>query len=259
MSINFLNQNRSFEISSNITEWDIRRAGLNIIKEFSLLPESTILDLEKLPKKEADIKIGKMQINNKEFAKVFDQKFTDVMTEFMFRNNIDMNYDVTSIKKDACFVINKNIVIDSIGSYIKFIQKHEYHAYVYLKPYEIYFKRNGDIDIKGLTSIPEVRNKIIEIHKNGIINFIEATIDIAESTQMNAKKLNSFLHDFVEMYKKRELDFDYYREFNVESRFRYQMLGSQIMADNIDSDMLEHVNIEFNYKNIILPLINYIC
>ena len=84
MSINFLNQNRSFEISSNITEWDIRRAGLNIIKEFSLLPESTILDLEKLPKKEADIKIGKMQINNKEFAKVFDQKFTDVMTEFMF-------------------------------------------------------------------------------------------------------------------------------------------------------------------------------
>ena len=259
MSINFLNRNRSFEVSSTITEWDIRRAGLNIIKEFSLLPESTITELEGLPKKEADIKIGKMQIKNKEFAKVFDQKFTDVMEEFMSNNNIDMDYDVTSIKKDACFVINKKISNDTIGKYIKFIPKHEYHAYVYLKPYEMYFKRNGEIDIKGLTSVPEVRNKIIELHKNGILNFVEATIELAESTQMNMKQLNSFLHEFVVMYKNRELDFDYYREFNVESRFRYQLLGSEIMADNIDSDMLNHVNIEFNYKNIILPLINYIC
>lgn len=259
MSINFLNYNRPFEVSSIIIEWDIRRAGLNIIKEFSLLPDKTIKELEKLPKKEADIKIGKMQIKDKIFAKEFDQKFTDVMKMFMEENHIDMDYDITSIKKDACFVINKNITTDTIGKYIRFIPKHEYHAYVYLKPYEIYFKRNGDIDIKGLSSIPEVRDKIIDIHKNGIINFIEATIEIAESTQMNMKKLNSFLHDFVEMYKKRELEFDYYREFNTESRFRYQLLGSEIMADNIDSDMLSHVNIEYNYKNIILPLINYIC
>ena len=76
---------------------------------------------------------------------------------------------------------------------------------------------------------------------------------------MNLKQLNSFLHEFVKMYKRKELEFDYYREFNVESRFRYQLLGSEIMANNIDSDMLKHVNIEYNYKNIILPLINYIC
>lgn len=259
MSINFLNQNRPFEISSKIVEWDIRRAGLNIIKEFSLLSDKLITELEDMPKKEADIKIGKLQIRDKEFAKRFNQKFTDVMKEFMEKNGIDMDYDTISIKKDACFVINKKITYDTIGENIRFIPKNEYHAFVYLKPYELYFQRNGELDIKGLSSITEVRNKIINMHKDGILNFIEATVDLAESTQMNMKQLNSFLHDFVEMYKRKELDFDYYREFNVESRFRYQLLGSEIMADNIDSDMLKHVNIEFNYRNIILPLINYIC
>lgn len=259
MSINFLNQNRPFEISSKIVEWDIRRAGLNIIKEFSLLPDKLVTELEDMSKKEADIKIGKLQIRDKEFAKIFNQKFTDVMKEFMEKNGIDMEYDTISIKKDACFVINKKVSQDTIGTNIKFIAKNEYHAFVYLKPYEVYFQRNGELDIKGLSGVKEIRNHLIEIHKKGILNFIEATIDLAEGSNLNKKQLNSFLHDFVEMYKKKELDFDYYREFNVESRFRYQLLGSEIMADNIDSDMLKHVNIEYNYKNIILPLINYIC
>ena len=259
MSINFLNHNRPFEVSSTIVEWDIRRAGISIIKEFSLLPDKLISELENMPKKEADIKIGKMQIRNKEFTKVFNQKFTDVMKDFMDKNGIDMDYDTISIKKDACFVINKKIMYETFGKYIRFIPKNEYHAFLYLKPYELYFRRNEELDIKGLSSIPEVRNRIINMHKDGILNFIELVIDLAESTQMNLKQLNSFLHEFVKMYKRKELEFDYYREFNVESRFRYQLLGSEIMANNIDSDMLKHVNIEYNYKNIILPLINYIC
>ena len=259
MSINFLNIARSFEVNSNIVEWDIKRAGLNIIKEFKLLPETTIKELEKLPKSECDIKIGKMQIKDKEFAKTLEQKFTDVMKEFMKANNIDEEFDVTSIKKDACFIINKKVDVFEFGNYIKFVPKNTYHAYVYLKPYEMYFKRDGDIDIKGLAGDKTARNQIIELHREGILNFIEYTIELAETSGMDPMKLNKFLHEFVEMYKNKELEFEYYREFNVESRFRYQIMCTETMADYIDESMLEKTNIEFNYKTIVLPLINLIC
>lgn len=259
MSINLLNPTRSFEVSSSIIEWDIRRAGLNLIKHHRLLSEEFISQLSEIPKKDADIAIGKLQIKDKDFSKKLDQAFTDIMKLFLDENHIDMEFDVTSIKKDACFVINKDIKKSEFGQYIKFIPKNEYHAYIYLKPYEIYFKRNSEIDIKGLVGDRKVRDTILDLHKNGIINFLLYVIDLAEKTGLDPKSMNKFLHEFVEMYKRKELDYDYYREFNVESRFRYQLLDTEIMADHIDSEMLKKVNIEYNYTHIILPLINLIC
>ncbi len=246
------------EINSSIIEWDMKRAGLSLIKEFQLLSDSKIKELSKLPKLDCDIAIGKLQIKDREFSKNLEKAFTDVMNSFLDENSIDRDIDVLSIKKDACFVINKKIIKSDFGKYIHFVNKNEYHAYLYLKPLEIYFKRNGEIDIKGLVGDKKVRNQILKLHENGIINFLTYTIELAEKTGLNPKKMNQFLHNFVEMYKKKELDYDYYREFNVESRFRYQSLGGQIMADYIDTKMLEKVNIEYNYINIILPLINII-
>lgn len=259
MSINYLNTSRPFEVNSSIIEWDMKRAGLNIIKEFQLLPESDIKEIEKLPKLEGDIKIGKLQIKDKDFSKELEQKFTDVMHQFMDVNHIDSDFDTLSIKKDACFIINKKVNVSEFGKYIKFVPKNEYHAYLYLKPFEFYFKRDGDVDVKGLVGDKKERNRILSLHEDGIMNFISYVIELAETSNMNKKSLNSFLHSFVEMYKNRELDFDYYREFNIESRFRYQFMGNEMMTDNIDLKMLPKIDIEYNYKKIILPLINIIC
>ena len=256
MSINLLNDYRNFEVNASIIEWDMKRAGLNLIKEFQLLPDEKIRELEKMKKLDCDIAIGKLQIKDKEFSKNIEKAFTDMMNLFLETNSIDKDLDILSIKKDACFTINKNVKVSEFGKYIKFVPKNEYHAYIYLKPLEIYFKRNGEIEIKNLVGDKTVRRQIIKLHENGIINLLECVIDISEKSGNNAKKINKFLHEFVDMYKKKQLDFDYYREFNIESRFRYQAFGSEIMADNIDESMLEKVNIEYNYTHIILPLIN---
>lgn len=259
MSINLLNISRPFEVNSSIIEWDIKRAGLNLIKEKSLLSKDDIDNLEKLSKKDADIKIGKMQINDKVFSKNLEQAFTDIMNTFLIKNNLDKDFDVLSIKKDACFVINKNITNSSFGNFITFVPKNEYHAYIYLKPFEIFFKRNGDIDIKNFIGDKKRRNKILDLHQNGILNLFQFIIYIAETSTNYQKDLNKFLHEFVEMYKRKELEFDYYREFNVESRFRYQSMGGEIMMDHINTSILEKINIEYNYIHIILPLINLLC
>lgn len=259
MSINLINNNRPFEINSKIIEWDIKRAGLNLIKQNQLLPDSKIKELEKLSKSESDIAVGKLQIKDKEFSKQLNLAFTDIMNEFLSVNNIDKDMDVLSIKKDACFVINKDVKVSNFGEYIKFIPKNEYHAYMYIKPLEFYFKRDGSIDIKGLVGDKKIRNHIMDIHKDGIINLLNYVIELCEESNMNPKRINKFLHNFVVMYKNKELEFDYYREFNIESRFRYQFMGAQTMADFIDESMLDKINIDYNYIHIILPLINLLC
>lgn len=258
MSINLLNEARPFEVNSVIIEWDIQRAGLNLIKEYHLLPEDEIRKYESLSKKESDIAIGKRQIGDKEFSKAFDQSFTDIMKLFLEENSIDSTFDVISIKKDACFVINKYIKKTEFGKYIRFIEKNKYHAFLYIKPFEFYFKRNGDIEVKNFIGDKDARKRILSLHENGILNFLECVVDTAEIYGRKSKEMNQFLHSFVEMYKKRELNFDYYREFSTASGYRYQFAGGEIMADNIDESMFQKVNIEANYKNIILPLINII-
>jgi hypothetical protein len=263
MSINILNTSRPFEVNSRIIEWDMKRAGPSLIKELGLLPMDEITKLEMLPKLECDVAIGKRQIKDKEFSARLEQAFTDIMNKFMDVNGIDRDLDVIAIKKDACFIINKKVSVNQFGKFIKFAQKNEYHAFMYIKPsfvsapgMEFYFKRNGDIDIKGLVGDKKARERVMKLHEDGILNLLLYVIDLAEKSGLDPKQMNDFLHGFVEMYKRKELEFDYYREFNVESRFKYQYLGSTIMADRIDESMLEKVNIEYNYLHIILPLIN---
>ena len=271
MSINKLNLSRLLEVNSTIVEWDMRRAGLSIIRELKLLPNETIDHLMSLPKKECDIAIGKLQIKDKEFSKVLEQSFTDIMTTFLEVNKIDQDLDVISIKKDACFVINKSIKKSTFGDYIEFVPKNSYHAYMYIKPFlnikdpalhatplEIYFKKDDTIDVKGLTSIKSERNRVMDTHKNGIINFLNYVVQLMETTNSNKKEVNQFLHEFVLMYKQRELEYDYYREFNLVSRFRYRFAGSEVMAKLIDDSMLQKIDIRYNYINIILPLINLV-
>lgn len=265
MSINRTNETRIFEISSSIVEWDIKRAGIHLIKEYDLLPEKDIKYYESLPKKESDVAIGKRQIDDKEFSKRFNQSFTDAMNLFLQENDLDEDIDILSIKKDACFVINKDIKKPDIGSYIHFIPKNRYHAYMYLKPflkkgkgYEFYFGKDDLIDVKGLSSNKAKRDQLLALHKDGMLNFLLCVVDLAEKSGMDMNQLSNFLHDFVLMYKKKELDYDYYREFNPESKFRYRFLGSEMLTGNIDESMLEKIQIEYNYIYLILPLINLI-
>lgn len=265
MSINFINEARPFEVNSSIVEWDIRRAGIHIIKEFDLLPQKEVKYFESLPKKESDVAIGKRQIGDRDFSKRFEQGFTDAMHMFLEANKLDIDIDTISIKKDACFVINKAIKVTTIGNYIEFVPKNKYHAYVCLKPFlkkgnglEFYFKREGNVDIKGLTGNLDLRKKILDLHADGMLNFLETTINLAEVSGLDPKKMNQFLHSFVEMYKRKELDYDYYREFNIESKFRYHFLGNEMMTHMIDEPMLEKIKIDYNYIHIIMPLINLI-
>lgn len=256
MSINRINEFRNFETNSKIVEWDLKRAGLNLCKQFQLLSKDKIEELEKLQKGDCDIAIGKLQRKDSDFSKKLEQAFTDIIHRFLETNQIDIELDILSIKRDACFVINKHVKEFRFGEFLEFRPKNTYHAYIYLKPFEFYFGNEDLIEVKNFVSDKKTRNVLIKLHSEGILNFLLNVIYIAEKTNMNYKELYRFLQDFVDAYKRRTLEFDYYREFNIESKFRFQALGGEILMDQVDEAAFEHVNIEYNYIHMILPLIN---
>jgi len=249
----YTNINRNFIVNADITEWDIHSANISLIKTFKLLSEDKIHKIEDLNKKDRVIKVGLEMQKDKNFSKQLESHFNDVIKEFIESNNLDQDYDITSIKRDAAFVVNRKITKHQFGKYIDFLPKNHYHAYLYIKPYEFYFGKNNNIDIKGL------RDEIYSLHQNGILTLLNDIVLIAEESNMNTKKINRYLSDYTKAYKNRELDFDMYREFTNESKFKYIMMGNEMLLDNIDDELIEKIDISHNYLNIIMPLIQLLC
>ena len=67
-----------------------------------------------------------------------------------------------------------------------------------------------------------------------------------------------YLHDFIEYYKKRELDLEYYREFTTDSSFKVNIGDNILYLSNIDETMIQNVDISYNFYNIILQALKVI-
>ena len=149
----WFNPNIEYIFDTDIIEYDMKDAGFNIIKEYRLLPERTIKDLEMLGKGiDRHIAIGKMQGKDKEFSDRLSQKFAEMRAVFIDSNSL-ADSDIISVKKDAIFTI-KECDVTMFGN-IHFAEKNRYSSYIRFSnigDIEIYYSDNG-MDIKGLQYI----------------------------------------------------------------------------------------------------------
>lgn len=250
--MNYQNPYRIEDFNCSIVEWDIRAANVSISREYGLLPDSILDKISAQHKSKREKSIGLIMRKNKEFCHALESKFDEVMKIFLEQNNLDLDWDVLSIRKDAAFVINKEIKHPTIGKHIEFRPKGVYSHHIYLKPpntkdLDIYIGET--IDIKGIS------DDLLSLHENGMINFIKEICKCMGAND-NKKSLNELFADFVLGYKKRELPYDYYREFNVTSKYKVNLYGNEVMMDYIDSDeLLDFTDISYNYEKFILPII----
>jgi hypothetical protein len=104
------------------------------------------------------------------------------------------------------------------------------------------------MDVKGIGS-----REAISLHANGMCKFINDLIDLYIAN--NRVDTNNYLHEFTEAYKARELPFEYYREFNSQSAYKYYEGDDEIVLDEIDESTIDYIDISWNYFNVILPAI----
>lgn len=251
--MNYQNLYRIEDFNASIVEWDIKSANVSICREYNLLPTATIDAIASQHKSKRERSIGLLMLKDKDFSKALESKFDEVMKIFIEQNNLDLDWDILSIRKDAAFVINKEIKKPLVGEHILFRPKGVYSHHIYLKPPKIkdldIYINNDTIDVKGIS------DELIPLHQDGTLQLIR-TICTCMGSSNPKKEINELFSDFVLLYKKRELPFEFYREFNVVSKFRVNLFGTESLLDSIDSDeLLEMTDITYNYENVILPLI----
>jgi hypothetical protein len=246
-------------INSQITEYDIKSGNTSIMHTYHLMPEETIRELEALEKDQRLIRVGLLMRENKEFSKALEASFNDAVNRFIDANDLDRDVDILAIRRDAVFVVNRPIRQTQFGEHLKFRPKNEYHAALQIGPrLEFYFKRNGQIDIKNFVQEDKDFGHALVKLKPGMLSFLQEFVDVAEGSNMDLRKVYAWIKEFAKYYKERELDVEYYREFTREALFRVNGFDGPTMMDIVPDDMIDDVDITFNYRNIIIPLLQII-
>lgn len=235
------NKDYPFIHNNEVIEWDIKSANTSLMRYYHLQPEDVIDRLASMSKAQREVSVGKLMRKDKDFARSLEESFNKIVKEFMNINHLEWD-DIVSIKKDAVFVKNHGIMKSEFGP-VHFIPKNQYKHVLLLPKYEIYIS-DKKTDIKG---IPDEK---VALHENGMLYFIKTSLESAD----DFIEMQKFFKEYVNAYKRKELEFDAYREFNSDSLFN---IGGEfpMRAEEMIEDDMEFLDISYNYINVIMPTI----
>lgn len=235
---------QKYIFSSIITEYDISKANINILKYKNMITPKEYEYAISLDKKSREIYIGLKQ-KNSNIANALQEGFAEFREKFITANNFTET-DIISIKKDAIFILNKKAKIVNFDN-IVFTEKNIYNSYMNLNRLEIYYGSdpiNGTdkIDIKGIS------NELLPLHEDYMICFLCTVLDYIQSNSI--KEVYEMILQFEKMYRNKELAVEFYREFNSDSMYRISINGTQYLLDTISNNEFYYLNISTNYKII---------
>ena len=238
--INYLTPSRY--ISGRIVEYDIKSANISILKDSGRITEDDFLFLKNLPKLQREIEIGLRERKDPSIYKSIQEGIIKAKENLVDFNDINED-QIVRIANDAVYINNvSDLKYTKFGNYVEFKQKSTYDIYLNLMGVIVLLKYldNGDIDvdIKGL-------GKNMDLHKNYMINTIVYTVLLLE--RAGVESALDHLSEICEKYLKRELDVNYYREFNPTSMFRL-INNTSLGLYSISNEYKNIVDINYNYS-----------
>lgn len=248
---------------NRIYEYDIRMANVSMLREKKYLSKDTLDKLSQQPKQVRERSIGMMIRDQKQRGKskinLIIKKGILRSREKLFQENGIQDEEVLSIKNDAVFVIGRKLRHTKFGE-VEFVLKNTFSAYHLINGIEFYYDgKRGKFVVKGIS------DEIIEHpdHQNGMLKFLAEVMKYLIYDRKD--DLRKYLIQFSDQYKSRKLPHMYYREMNSENIYRDKSTISYKDADSrkeiflnydmVNDDMRGDLNITFNYKFYILPII----
>jgi hypothetical protein len=130
---------------------------------------------------------------------------------------------------------------------IEFIAKNKYTSYLEINKLEFYYN-SQKLDIKGINDV------VYAQHDKYMIEFFRIYFSLMESN--NKPKLINYITNFVFQYKSKLLDINYYRELNIQSSYRLNVIVEKNIYGiaNIDNTGFESIDIAYNYFNYLVPM-----
>ena len=250
----WINKNIEFLFDTEIVEYDIHAAGPSICREFKLLPESLLDEIDKMDKKSKNIKIGLIQRKDREFAKKLQNGFITARKWFIESNEISED-DIISIKKDAFFIARRNCTKVDFG-HIHFRSKNFYSSYFRLNKLEFYVSTSKHIiDIKGLGQGKDLE-EVINLHGDYMLSFMMKYC-IFQELELPREDISVKLAKFIRDYRNKELPIGFYRELGVGNAYKVydpELNRYLFLADIGEDADLANLDISTNYFNYIIPL-----
>jgi len=239
---NYLNKELEYIRSGTIIEYDMRNAGVEILYGNKIFNKDNYDTLMKLDKLDRSIVVGKYL---KEHPKVNDfliKSFVKIRQELFEKNNIQDD-DVLSIKKDAIFLIDREIYNLKLDKGFEFIKKNEYQVYINLFNKEFYYNLyENRLDIKGFGK------KIKEHHENFLFKELKEVLKSSYYNDIDGTflKLINFKDDFVN----RTLRKEYYYDIG-EGDYLINLLNNMYKLEDIDETLKKEIFINNNLQFII--------
>lgn len=249
-----------FYFNTFIREYDISKANASILLWKKEINERQFHEIISLPRMDRQILIGNMQ-KDKRINDLIQNGFKECRYNF-FKQNQLLSTDILSVKNDAIFVLNKKVPVTQFNGVINFLLKNEYTSYMALnrRHIELYYKydpitREDHIDVKGINDVK------LELHKNHFLDFLYFIFEMIEQDSIE-NTINVF-NNFFKQYTNKELDVEYYRTFNADSKFvvRWKSVThTQLYAfDSISSarNNFESLDISFN-MNLLREIFSFL-
>ena len=239
----YLNKGIDYLFNCEIREYDLKSAGLNLIKYYKLLPESKIESLEMMDKESRNKEIGMIQKDH-DFAKALKCAFTDARRMFFDANNLT-DFDVLAVKKDALFILRK-LCVNRKFENLEFRVKNQYLGYMHLNNKEFYYTNPGtQLDVKGFGA------DVHYYHDDYMLDFIR---DVFTNAIYCARRdtINQLVR-FIRAYKNKYLDYGYYRMLDEDMYYEVMDGDERFKIRDIESDEVD-IDITFNYFKYIIPI-----
>lgn len=219
---------RKIIIGSNIIEYDIKQANINILKAYGDLNEFEYYNIMKADKVSREIMIGRKiqmeKMSNKDEKSPIAEHIRDgiklAKDNLLVTNNIDPN-EVVRIANDAVYIERQlplqqtSFDILNNGHRIMFVDKGHFSSFIKLGRVSVFLRIESDenlvVDVKG------INDELVPLHQPflgficNILFYLERT-DIPTTLQV--------YNEFYEEYINRSLPIEYYREFNSDSDIR---------------------------------------
>lgn len=248
---NYKNKNIEYLKNCNIYEYDMKRAGLNILRNTNSISEEDYNYLINMDKRKADVIIGKWLRDNPDISDLMMKEYIKIRKKFFELNNIEDDDEILSIKKDAIFVINHRCNNLDFDGYT-FVNKNKYDSFIKINNYEFYLNSTTNkLDIKGMNhnSLYKQWEYFIKLIKTCMNLDIKGCKD----------KIFEILVDFKDDFIMFELDKEYYRdiatgEFILNFRCTDKLLGREEIPEELKEYLFTDGNLSFLNKFISIIL-----
>ena len=106
---NTYSANLDYIISSIITEYDISKGNISILRYMNVIDDQLYWELYNAPKQERVVRVGLMMRENKDLNRAVNNGFIEAK-RLLFEANRIQDREVQSIRNDAVYMINRKLI-----------------------------------------------------------------------------------------------------------------------------------------------------